>query len=79
MDGRHFVCSFDDGSLVTWSTKNQGSKPPTVSFPHAKKGSERVELCSPIEKVVSGVSGNSDQFLVFSGYYLKIILKIIDI
>lgn len=69
MDGRQFVCSYGDGSLVTWSTKPQGTKPVSVIFPHGKKNkdSSKMDPCEPIEKVIWRVSRSSEPYFVFSG------------
>ena len=40
MEGRQFVCSYGDGSLVTWNVKPVNSKPHSIVFPHAKKNKE---------------------------------------
>lgn len=70
MEGRQFVCSHGDGSLVTWNLKPTNGKPVSVVFPHGKKNKEgsKMEPCDPIEKVVWRVARNSgDSYFVFSG------------
>ena len=66
MEGRQFVCSCGDGSLVTWDVKPKvPNKPASVVFPHGGKKKER---CDPIDKVVWGVSRSSyEPYFVFSG------------
>jgi len=70
MEGRQFVCSHGDGSLVTWNVKPTNAKPTSVIFPHGKKNKEgsKMEQCDPIKKVVWGVGRNSgDSYFVLSG------------
>ncbi|CAB4069147.1 STXBP5 [Lepeophtheirus salmonis] len=61
MDGRQFVSSHGDGSLVTWNVKAPGSiascnhtKPTSVIFPHAKKDKENVTGVTPSVTVLQG-------------------------
>ena len=76
MDGRQFVTSCSDGSLVTWNAV--GGKPPpqqsahhnkptSVVFPHGKKSKDGArEPCDPIQKVFWGVSRSSyEPYFVF--------------
>ena len=63
-EGRQFVCSCRDGSLVTWNIRPQGGKPVSTVFPHKNKG---VAECDAIEKVSWVVSRDGDSYLVFSG------------
>ena len=51
-DGKQFVCSCVDGSLVTWNIKPVNKKPVSVVFPHREKGSDISEPLSPIDKVI---------------------------
>jgi len=73
MEGRQFVCSCGDGSLVTWDVKPKTpNKPVSVVYPHGggKKSREtgKMERCDPIEKVFWGVSRSSyEPYFVFSG------------
>ena len=72
MDGSQFVCSHNDGSLVTWKTvKPPNNKPTTVIFPHAKRNKETGKIegrCDPIEKVFWGFNrSHGDSYFVFSG------------
>ncbi|XP_040574021.2 syntaxin-binding protein 5 isoform X1 [Lepeophtheirus salmonis] len=77
MDGRQFVSSHGDGSLVTWNVKAPGSiascnhtKPTSVIFPHAKKDKESGKMCpcDPIDKVYWRVRrSTSESYFVFSG------------
>lgn len=78
MEGKQFICSHADGSLVTWTLKpaNQAgeglaSKTPTsIIFPHGKKDKEtgKVDPCEAIEKVLWRVDRNNYQdYYVFSG------------
>ena len=71
-EGRQFVCSYGDGSLVTWPIKPVQGKPESVKFPHGKKNKETGKLekkCDPIEKVIWKVnrSSNYESYFVFSG------------
>ena len=72
MDGRQFVCSHNDGSLVTWQTvKPVNNKPSSVIFPHGKRNKESGKMegrCDPIEKVFWGFNrSQGDSFFIFSG------------
>jgi len=78
MEGKQFVCSHADGSLVTWQLKpaaqageGLASKSPvSIIFPHGKKDKEtgKVEPCEPIEKVLWRVDrSNYVDYFVFSG------------
>ena len=80
MDGRQFVCSCGDGSLVTWAVAGKPppqlsaahNKPLSVVFPHGKKSKDtgKVEPCDPIEKVVWGVSRSTyEPYFVFRYVY----------
>ena len=57
-EGKQFVCSCVDGSLVTWNIKPLGKKPASVVFPHKEKGSDSSEPLSPIEKVMMALCRN---------------------
>ena len=50
-EGKQFVCSCVDGSLVTWNIKPVGKKPASIVFPHREKGSDSSEPLAPIDKV----------------------------
>jgi syntaxin-binding protein 5 len=71
MEGRQFVCSYGDGSLLTWNIKPQvNNKPQSVQFVHGKRNKEtgKMEPCEAIEKVVWNVNRTSgESFFVFSG------------
>ena len=77
MEGKQFICSHADGSLVTWQLKPSAqageglaSKTPmSIIFPHGKKDKEtgKVEPCEPIEKVLWRVDRNYVDYYVFSG------------
>jgi syntaxin-binding protein 5 len=70
MEGRQFVCSHGDGSLVTWNVKPVNGKPASVVYPHGKKSKDgsKMEPCDPIDKVVWRVSRSSGEaYFVFSG------------
>eukprot|EP00096_Caligus_rogercresseyi_P000369 TRINITY_DN10792_c0_g1_i1.p1 TRINITY_DN10792_c0_g1~~TRINITY_DN10792_c0_g1_i1.p1 ORF type:complete len:1161 (-),score=436.59 TRINITY_DN10792_c0_g1_i1:114-3596(-) len=76
MDGRQFVSSHGDGSLVTWNVKAPGSiascnhtKPASVLFPHGvkDKSTGKMSPCDPIEKVIWCVRRSSEPYFVFSG------------
>jgi len=66
-DGKQFVCSCVDGSLVTWNIKPVNKKPVSVVFPHREKGSDISEPLSPIDKVEWLTARDGDSCLVFSG------------
>ena len=53
-EGKQFVASCADGSLVTWNIKPVGRKPASVLFPHREKGADSSEPLAPIEKVGGG-------------------------
>ena len=72
MDGSQFVCSHNDGSLVTWKTvKPINNKPSSIIFPHGKRDKDSGKLdgrCDPIEKVFWGFNrSHGDSYFVFSG------------
>lgn len=78
MEGKHFVCSHADGSLVTWQLKpaaqageGLASKTPSsIIFPHGKKDKEtgKIEPCEAIESVLWRVDrSNYTDYFVFSG------------
>ena len=50
-EGKQFVASCADGSLVTWNIKPVGRKPASVLFPHREKGADSSEPLAPIDKV----------------------------
>ena len=56
-EGKQFVASCADGSLVTWNIKPVGRKPASVVFPHREKGADSSEPLAPIDKVSTGVLG----------------------
>jgi len=66
-EGKQFVCSCTDGSLVTWNIKPVGKKPASVVYPHREKGSDISEPLSPIDKVEWMTARDGDSVLVFSG------------
>ncbi len=70
-EGRQFVATYGDGSLVTWNVKpSQPNKPTSVQFPHGKRNKEtnKVCACDPIEKVLWRVSRSSgENYFIFSG------------
>lgn len=60
LEGRQFIASYGDGSLITWNIKPQvpnkpqmANKPQNVQFPHGKKNKESgtMQICDPIDKV----------------------------
>ena len=53
-EGKQFVASCADGSLVTWNIKPVGRKPASVVFPHREKGADSSEPLAPIDKVGTG-------------------------
>jgi len=65
-EGRQFVCSCTDGSLVTWPIRPQAGKPLSTVFPHKKKG-EETEIMAPIDKVEWVVSREGESYFMFSG------------
>ena len=76
MEGRQFVTSCGDGSLVTWAVTGKPvpqqsaahNKPVSVIYPHGKKSKDtgKMEPCDPIEKVIWGVSrSNYEPYFVF--------------
>lgn len=78
MEGKLFVCSHADGSLVTWQLKPAAQAgeglacktPISIIFPHGKKDKEtgKVEPCEAIEKVLWRVDRtNYVDYFVFSG------------
>ena len=80
MEGRQFVTSCGDGSLVTWAVTGKPvpqqsaahNKPVSVIYPHGKKSKDtgKMEPCDPIEKVIWGVSrSNYEPYFVFR--YIK--------
>ena len=89
MDGRQFVCSCGDGSLVTWAVAGKPppqlsaahNKPVSVVFPHGKKSKDtgKVEPCDPIEKVVWGVSRSTyEPYFVFRYVLILFAFFIVD-
>ncbi|XP_060577978.1 syntaxin-binding protein 5-like isoform X2 [Ruditapes philippinarum] len=77
-EGKQFMSSHTDGSLLTWNIKSQG-KPVSIITPHAKVGKDgRPDACKAITKVAwksprSGLSRwlrlfiSSDPLVIFSG------------
>ncbi|XP_052807589.1 syntaxin-binding protein 5-like isoform X9 [Mya arenaria] len=50
-EGKQFMSSHSDGSLLTWNVKTPG-KPASIITPHAKPGKDgKTEQCKPITKV----------------------------
>lgn len=66
-EGKQFVCSCSDGSLVTWNIRSPGNKPASIVYPHREKGAETSEPLSPIDKVDWVVSRDGDNVFIFSG------------
>ena len=78
MEGKQFVSSYHDGSLVTWNIKPAAQvgeglatrKPASIIFPHGKKDKEtgKIEPCEPIDKVIWRTDrSNYVDYFVFSG------------
>ncbi|KAF5302467.1 hypothetical protein FQR65_LT08557 [Abscondita terminalis] len=66
-EGKQFMCSHADGSLTTWSIK-QNNKPIHISQPHAKLNKEgKLEQCKPINKVEWKSSKTGEAYVIFSG------------
>ncbi|KAK4881718.1 hypothetical protein RN001_005037 [Aquatica leii] len=66
-EGKQFMCSHTDGSLTTWSIK-QNNKPIHISQPHAKINKEgKLEQCKPINKVEWKSSKTGEAYVIFSG------------
>ncbi|KAB0800739.1 hypothetical protein PPYR_06478 [Photinus pyralis] len=66
-EGKQFMCSHTDGSLTTWSIK-QNNKPIHVSQPHAKVNKDgKLEQCKPINKVEWKCSKTGEAYVIFSG------------
>ncbi|KAK5649859.1 hypothetical protein RI129_000888 [Pyrocoelia pectoralis] len=66
-EGKQFMCSHADGSLTTWSIK-QNNKPIHVSQPHAKVNKDgKLEQCKPINKVEWKCSKAGEAYVIFSG------------
>ena len=58
-EGKQFVCSSTDGSLVTWNLKPVAKKPASIVFPHREKGAEAGPL-APIDKVSASIMCGCD-------------------
>jgi syntaxin-binding protein 5 len=78
MEGKQFVCSYANGSLVTWSMRPPAqavdgrtvTKPTSIVFPHGKTNKETglMEPCEAIEKVIWRLDrSNYTDYYVFSG------------
>ncbi|XP_022911478.1 syntaxin-binding protein 5 isoform X2 [Onthophagus taurus] len=66
-DGKQFMCSHADGSLTTWTTR-QNNKPVHVSQPHAKVNKDgKLEQCKPITKIEWKSSKSGESYVIFSG------------
>ncbi|KAF5272987.1 hypothetical protein FQA39_LY07636 [Lamprigera yunnana] len=66
-EGKQFMCSHTDGSLTTWSIK-QNNKPIHVSQPHAKVTKDgKLEQCKAINKVEWKSSKTGEAYVIFSG------------
>ena len=66
-EGKQFVCSCSDGSLVTWAIKpGPARKPVSIVFPHREKGDSNEPL-SPIDRVEWIVNRDGENCLIFSG------------
>ncbi|WAR06730.1 STXB5-like protein [Mya arenaria] len=66
-EGKQFMSSHSDGSLLTWNVKTPG-KPASIITPHAKPGKDgKTEQCKPITKVEWKSVRNGDPLVIFSG------------
>ncbi|XP_013422005.1 syntaxin-binding protein 5 [Lingula anatina] len=66
-DGKQFMCSLSDGSLVTWNYKKP-TEPVSIISPHAKISKDgRPDPCKPINKVEWKSSKNGEPYIIFSG------------
>jgi len=63
-EGKQFVCSCKDGSLVTWAVRPTANKPISTVWPHKNKAGDE---CDEISKVNWIVSRDGDPYLIFSG------------
>ncbi|XP_052242226.1 syntaxin-binding protein 5-like isoform X2 [Dreissena polymorpha] len=66
-EGKQFMSSHTDGSLVSWIVKSPG-KPASIITPHAKVGKDgKPDPCKPITKVEWKSVRNNDPLVIFSG------------
>ncbi|XP_065316011.1 syntaxin-binding protein 5-like isoform X4 [Gordionus sp. m RMFG-2023] len=66
-EGKAFMSSHIDGSLVTWFLKIPGNKPASIVFPHARNSNEKLEKCYSIDKIDWKTSKSGENLLLFSG------------
>ncbi|XP_043490602.1 syntaxin-binding protein 5 isoform X15 [Polistes fuscatus] len=65
-EGKQFMSSHNDGSLLTWTVRQL--KPTNVTHPHAKATKEgEPEPCKSIQKVEWKVSRSGEAYVIFSG------------
>lgn len=65
-DGKQFMSSHTDGTLLSWAIRQQG-KVSTVQ-PHAKLNKDgKPESCKPIQKIEWKASKSGETFIIFSG------------
>ncbi|XP_017888597.1 syntaxin-binding protein 5 isoform X11 [Ceratina calcarata] len=65
-EGKQFMSSHTDGSLITWTVRQV--KPANVTHPHAKTTKDgEPEPCKPIQKVEWKLSRSGEAYIIFSG------------
>ncbi|XP_044739568.1 syntaxin-binding protein 5 isoform X2 [Chrysoperla carnea] len=65
-EGKQFMSSHVDGSLITWTLRQP--KPINVSYPHAKTNKDgKLEQCKAIQKVEWKSARSGEPFVIFSG------------
>ncbi|XP_060525863.1 LOW QUALITY PROTEIN: syntaxin-binding protein 5 [Cylas formicarius] len=66
-EGKQFMCSHTDGTLTTWSLKNN-QKYVHISQPHAKLNKDgKPEQCKPIHKIEWKSNRSGESYVIFSG------------
>nr|XP_024214849.1 syntaxin-binding protein 5 isoform X5 [Halyomorpha halys] len=66
-DGKQFMSSHTDGTLLTWNIRQPGKQVSTVQ-PHAKLNKDgKPESCKPIQKIEWKASRSGETFIIFSG------------
>ncbi|KAF6205469.1 hypothetical protein GE061_019642 [Apolygus lucorum] len=66
-DGKQFMTSHTDGSILTWNLRQPG-KPVLSQQPHAKIGKDgKPEACKSIQKVEWKAARSGEQFVIFCG------------
>ncbi|BES93882.1 LLGL2 [Nesidiocoris tenuis] len=66
-DGKQFLTSHTDGTILTWSLRQPG-KAVNVQTPHAKVGKDgKLESCRTIQKVEWKAARSGEVFIIFCG------------